>query len=1179
MTETRGLRGIQTRNNALWDQLTGRSEIEEQADTDIRAENDFAWDQMSSASLPAPQAAAAPAPATPEGPAATTTTLSGGTGLPSASSVLTFFRELPRRSLYGGALDASQETVETFGSFLDWVTDAPEDFAQIAILATQPGILQAQQARETAEADTGADVLPSEGLPKPKDVLPGAPDPTTTGGTFARKASQFISAFAGPARALKLAGVGTITAGAIAGGIADGTAFDPAEENLADMMQEFPSLRNPVSEFLSKKKEDSDVLGRLKNVVQGLGVGVAFDGFMHGLRVLKAARTARGVTEMPDVLHGTAPVDKDAFATLGAKGKPLTVIGEKLKAAAGEIVDAPPGVFLAGPEEGKGIFINLARIDTADDVTKIIQTAADLHKGSIDEARRGVQTNEATAALADSMGYTTGDLLQRRAGQPLTAEEALAARRLWTASGEKLLEMARTASNPNAGSVDQFNFRRMMTIHQSIQKEVIGARTETARALQSWRIPAGSGEEQARAVSAMMESYGGDVLSRKFAQKIAQADADGVLTKEMMRVIAERGAGARTYDAFLEVWVNGLLSNPMTHAVNIGSNTMVIGQSIMERAVSSRVARSMGDTDGVVVGEAMQQMIGVAEGLKDVWRMSSKNVRMKAQRVLGREVVDDGVSFSPPGLDYGKIDLPRQGSFTADNLSHLGVGRAGSFKDPRNWLGNTANAVGTLSRTPGTALTLEDQFFKTLGYRMELQALAFRKATREGLQGEALKRRTAEFVSTPDKTLRLEATDAALYQTFTRPLGEAGQSFTRWANKTPGARIVFPFIRTPTNILKYSFGERTPLGLLSSNVRSDLASSGAKGQMARTRMAMGTAAMFTAMDLVYSDQLTGGGPPNKRDRDAMRRQGWQPDSVKIGDRYFSYSRLGGFGEVLALGARLGEYSLWASKEMEDNEEMDELLSAAALSFGEIFINKTYMQGLSNVVEAITDPDRFGKTYIERLAGSAVPAGLAQIQRTIDPHMKEVSGMLESLQSRTPGWGPDLPNVRDLWGREITYRSGLPWIFDAFSPIYSRRENPNAIDTELLRLGMSPEKPSRKISYGPGVNINLENHPWVYDRYVELAGNGVEDPYTGKGLFDSLGMLVEGNYPGLSELYELSSDGPEGGKAQIINGLIARSRIAARARLIGADGREAEFAELASIVQQKRSEQLNALITR
>lgn len=71
------------------------------------------------------------------------------------------------------------------------------------------------------------------------------------------------------------------------------------------------------------------------------------------------------------------------------------------------------------------------------------------------------------------------------------------------------MELAKLAST--GGQEEMFVFRRMMAVHNMIQQQVIGIRTETARALQQWSIPAGGDGEKLRQLKFAIEANGGKV--------------------------------------------------------------------------------------------------------------------------------------------------------------------------------------------------------------------------------------------------------------------------------------------------------------------------------------------------------------------------------------------------------------------------------------------------------------------------------------------------------------------------------------------------------------------------------------------------------------------------------------------------------------------------------------------
>ena len=434
---------------------------------------------------------------------------------------------------------------------------------------------------------------------------------------------------------------------------------------------------------------------------------------------------------------------------------------------------------------------------------------------------------------------------------------------------------------------------------------------------------------------------------------------------------------------------------------------------------------------------------------------------------------------------------------------------------------------------------------------MELNALAVRRATHEANSGiirpDQVKERIAAIVSDPPIDLRLDAIDQATYQTFTSAPGELTKAITRGVNSVPLAgRLILPFVRTPANILKYSF-ERTPLAPLMAHVRADIAAGGARRDIALARITTGSLLIATAADMAMSGIVTGRGPSDRRERQAMERGGWQPYSIKVGDRYFAYNRLDPIGMSLGLSADMVEILA----NMDDDEalgdaEVERTQAAIVMSIANNVMNKTYMSGFAELVTAMSDPQRYGEGYFQRFAGSLVPAGVAMMARAMDPYALEADTMLERIRSRVPGLTKDLPVRRDLWGEPIAYRSGLGAIYDAVSPIYSRREKPSPIDKEMLRLEAFVSAAPRKTGFD-GVTINLANYPGAYSRFVELAGREVKNTF-GLSAKDYLDAVVTGKHV-MSAVYERLGDGPDGGKADFIRKTINDFRALAKKQLL------------------------------
>jgi len=223
-----------------------------------------------------------------------------------------------------------------------------------------------------------------------------------------------------------------------------------------------------------------------------------------------------------------------------------------------------------------------------------------------------------------------------------------------------------------------------------------------------------------------------------------------------------------------------------------------------------------------------------------------------------------------------------------------------------------------------------------------------------------------------------------------------------------------------------------------------------------------------------------------------------------------------------------------------------------------------MSGLSEMMEALANPQGGAENYAKRFAGSFVPAIVGEAARFNDPYMLEVNNMVQAMKARIPGLSEDLPARRDLWGRAISYRSGLGLFYDAVSPIASRRENPEPIDREMLKQECFVAAPTSKVNFD-GVAVDLRRFRDAYSRYAALAGNEAKLPqYENKGALDFLNDVATGS-SAFSNLYQLYSDGPEGGKARFIQGTINQYRTLAKKKLLE------EYPELRNYVEEKKAD--------
>ena len=1035
-------------------------------------------------------------------------------------------------------------------------------------------------------------------------------DPESTTGGLIRGVSQFVAGFLPAVKGMKALGVTSKIGQAMgAGAVVDAVAFDPHEDRLSNLVEQFPALSNPVTRYLEADPDDSDAEGRFKNAIEGLGLGAVFDTFTTGVKLLRANRIEKAVKrevmtnkqtatklaesakpaesfissvdelsglsddasmlvdelidngakvtkegnvkvyhrttkEAADKIKSTGRMtskEKDVFFSTSQNGQAagfgdeiveLSVPANKLHLddvfgdeahvrMEGNDVDVDS--FMAKPDvepkftpfeetaaksspgfktgAGKAADdaasnINLNNIDSTDQVDDLINKVAEIDAPKINEARREVITLQETEKLADDLGMSVEDLLDRRKGQAFNAEQAVAARKIMVSSGENLFNLAQKAST---GSDEEVAiFARAMSQHRAIQAQVSGLTAEAGRALSSFRIQAKSAEGQTRAINEALLAGGGVENMKDIAAQVAAFDNVGQLNVMLKQ-------GATKGEMVFEAWINGLLSSPTTHAVNALSNAIVAGWSVGERKVASMISKGFGD-NAIGDGEVVGQLFGIVQGGKDGMKLAWKALKT-------------GDASDP----LQKIEQQQFKRITAENLDLTGT--AGRFAD----------FVGEVVRIPGRALTAGDELFKTMGYRMELNAQAFRTAKNEGLEGEALSKRIVDIINNPPDNINLEAIDASRYQTFTKELGERGKSVQGVLLRNPEARVIVPFLRTPTNIMKW-VGERTPLAPMSTAVKAEIAAGGARRDMALAKIATGSMVMALAADYSMSGNITGGGPKNPSMRNMLRETGWQPYSIKVGDNYYAYQRLDPVGAFIGLSADVTEI-------MGQTNEADtlDLVMSAVTATAQNVTSKTYLSGVAEFFDMMSgisaDPESANKQaqrWIERMAGSVIPSGVAQLERTLSPELSATQGIIEKIQSRIPGWSDSLPPRRNIFGEPIVLSGGLGP--DIMSPIYTSSNKHDPISDEIVAQGTLLRMPLKNIS---GVELSTEQ----YDDYILFYSGKDNRAMNFIPLKDRLDQEMHSN------LYMGGSDGPEGLKSEVITRVFAAYRNSAKAEML------------------------------
>jgi hypothetical protein len=195
-----------------------------------------------------------------------------------------------------GLTDYAVDTMAGFNRGVMGAVDETVDFVAEGLGAI-PGLEGiAEWSRDFEIRDAAAEI----GLGAPTQTLPGQ---LTEGVT------QFLAGFIPTNRAARAATAGrglvdsvigargTIGQAAAAGALTDAVVFDPHEGRLSDLIEQYPALSNPVTQYLESSPDDTDAEGRFKNALEGVLIGGAVDGLALVLKQMRHARRIKAAQQ------------------------------------------------------------------------------------------------------------------------------------------------------------------------------------------------------------------------------------------------------------------------------------------------------------------------------------------------------------------------------------------------------------------------------------------------------------------------------------------------------------------------------------------------------------------------------------------------------------------------------------------------------------------------------------------------------------------------------------------------------------------------------------------------------------------------------------------------------------------------------------------------------------------
>lgn len=996
-----------------------------------------------------------------------------------------------------------------------------------------------------------------------------------TGNKLMRGAVQFLIPYAGLSKAAKAAGIASKAMQVGVAGVAtDFLAFEGDQQRISNLIQTVPELANPLTAYLAADPKDSALEGRFKNVLEGLGLGAMAEGVFKGARYLKnkasaskviaaAEKTAEAIPPgAPDIPHQTpvegkvdVNVEGQAKVDVGVPPTEKQVLAQELPTTPIEpakLVEPMPLVVSKGGKHQ----VNLQQINAETDVLATIQKVAETDKVALEKRMGPTTTEEQLQLLAKETGVTAKDILSWKKGQAVTAQELYAGRTFHAAAAENLTTLAKKAAQTGS-PMDRALFLEGLQAFRAINLAVTGAKAEAGRALRSlaFKVTSG-GEAQAKVLSDYVMNWGGDNVDSMI--KMASE-----LSPETMATIARKSKTKAWFDATFEVYVNGLLANPAIQVANFASNfgaaldnltnkaiapmfkgtAKQIGSGELRSAVTLEKELSKLDTKEFTFSqlEAHNSQLNslkdtIAKGLAS--GVESGEFRTATQAAAVEFAAQTSASFSGffdglanlaktawKGDVKGFAELSKQ--TVADPFTKM-ESAIGSISSDNIGGGAAVDILGGIQRLPSMGLTWGDRFWKSVNYRAEVHSVAYRLGKKQGLVGDELSSFVKEFANDPPDYVHALGEAAAKKATFTEALDgmyAKVDAIVKHDINDIGVqplKFIVPFTRTNFNLTKFGV-ERSPLALLTKDFNEAIRRGGADAQMAKTKLALGSATLTTFSMLALNDKITitGGGPTDPKMRAQKTDTGWQPYSIKVGDSYIPFSKFEPINSYLRSAADLTEIVHAIGDEI-NPAEIGDIGNLIALSMVNRFTPEMITDNFGRLFAAMKggDPRKDLGDLATDIAVKSVPIVnlTGGVRKYTDTTMREtratkdtsINGMpwvqeiINNFKNRVPGLSSSLPARKNIWGDDVQYPPGIG--FNVANPFIGSKMDPkDIVMKELVRLGYAGpltktvENPADKhLSIAmPTKSIvvsgaTAELSAAQYARYAELsAGKGLK----------------------------------------------------------------------------------------
>lgn len=986
--------------------------------------------------------------------------------------------------------------------------------------------------------------------------------PETAAGSVTEGIAQFGAGFLGAGKLIKLKKLadlgwkGKAAAGAIKGAAADFVVFDPHQERLSNVIESFaPSTKDEWYTYLAADPDDSNAEGRFKNVIEGLGLGVAAEGVFYGLRAAKARlvgtpeQAIRAIDELPKEARVADSAAADGTGDVSVRSQDDALRGEN-----GELVPREPKAEPAP-------HIPPVERSLLDDITNEV-VARDAVGADTTLPYRLDKHLETPAGALRLISAVTDRLVAEGERVPIKdiVKQAESLAFSLSLTPEALMRGISASNDPGRLAAEVLARQKVLDLAgiradralnnflDATGEAAKAAKVEYDRSVEELAVAAqaagSSRSEAGRALRALRESGS---PSEKLVQRVNKLPPERLRELRAMllsvqdpvakrKLMLEALAKPTPWETAVKVWRNSILSGPATHIVNAASNTFKLGNMYAEDFLA-----------GVYKGDKVQAA-AAAHGFVDAW--SGLGDAFKAAGAawkMGRGIIDPAAH---------SIDNPKAATSASKDLAEL----YSAVQDGNIWKAHLVATRSLLGDAALRTLGASDELFKRIAYNSRIRSKAWAEGRAMDLDGKELSdfiddKLRRSYDARTGEGLDEDALAFSREATFTQDLTDEtviqriGQKITRATSGRDGVslfvQVIFPFVKTPANVLD-DFWQRSPMNL---SLYKELTSTDAEvAAKAKARLTLGATYTTMAMGMVASGNITGGGPSDPELRKLWKKD-HQPYSIKVPgtDKWVSYNRFDPVGTHFGVIADMAEIAQHVP-----DRDLGDLYKMTATAFARQFQNKTFLRGASDFFAALTDDSgNDQERWTTHLVASAVPSFFNALKS--DPYVREVRSVLDGIRNRIPGMSDNLDPQRDILGRPV-----LASEVGGYSPMAVSTSKRDAVAAAIFEAF-------------DATGETLSKPPRLRDG-VDWTSYKIDRPDLGRrqSAYDRLGEVVQ--EMGLEDqLHETISDkryqdAPDQIKVEIIRSVIGATRRAAEAKVL-ADPR---FAQLAADMRVEKA---------